>query len=281
MYPAQFTYHAPGSLDEVLSLMQEHGEDAKLLAGGHSLLPTMKLRLSTPAHLIDLKKLRGSLQYIRDAGDHIAIGALTTYWMLEDSSLVANKIPLLTQTVKQVGDMQVRNVGTIGGSVAHADPSGDPPAAMLALEANMVVRGSEGERVVPASDFFLGFFETAVGAGDILTEIRVPVQGGKSSYQKFRHPASGYAVCGVAAVVETSGDTISKARIGVTGIGDKAYRATAVEQALEGKTQREVDSAAAQATEGIEPLGDSFADADYRSHLAKILTAKAVRQALQ
>jgi aerobic carbon-monoxide dehydrogenase medium subunit len=281
MYPAQFTYHAPGSLDEVLSLMQEHGEDAKLLAGGHSLLPTMKLRLSTPAHLIDLKKLRSSLQYIRDAGDHIAIGALTTYWMLEDSNLVANKIPLLTQTVKQVGDMQVRNVGTIGGSVAHADPSGDPPAAMLALEANMVVRGTEGERIVPASDFFLGFFETAVGAGDVLTEIRVPVQRGQSSYQKFRHPASGYAVCGVAAVVETSGDTISKARIGVTGIGEKAYRATAVEQALEGKTLREVDSAAAQATEGIEPLGDSFADADYRSHLAKILTAKAVRQALQ
>jgi carbon-monoxide dehydrogenase medium subunit len=281
MYPAQFTYHAPSSLDEVFSLMQEHGDDAKLLAGGHSLLPTMKLRLSTPAHLIDLKKLRGSLQYIRDAGDHIAIGALTTYWMLEDSSLIANKIPLLTQTVKQVGDMQVRNVGTIGGSIAHADPSGDPPAAMLALEASMVVQGADGERVVPASEFFLGFFETAVGTGDVLTELRVPMQRGKSSYQKFRHPASGYAVCGVAAVIETSGDTITKARIGITGVADKAYRASAVEAALEGKTASEVSSAADNATDGVEPLADSFADADYRKHLAKTLVAKAVKQALQ
>jgi carbon-monoxide dehydrogenase medium subunit len=281
MYPAQFTYHAPSSLDEVLSLMQAHGDDAKLLAGGHSLLPAMKLRLSMPAHVIDLKKLRGELQYIRDGGDHIAIGALSTYWMLEDSSLIAKQLPLLAQTVKQVGDMQVRNVGTIGGSIAHADPSGDPPAAMLALEASMVVRGAAGERVVPANDFFLGFFETAVGAGEVLTEIRVPVQRGHSSYQKFKHPASGYAVCGVAAVVETSGDTITKARIGITGVAGSAYRATAVESALEGKTASEITSAAAYATEDVDVLGDSFADADYRRHLAKTLTAKALRAALE
>lgn len=280
MYPAPFTYHAPSSLDETFDLMAQHGDEAKLMAGGHSLLPAMKLRLSMPSHLIDLKNLRGELRYIRDGGDHIAIGALTTYWMLEDSSLIASKLPLLKQTIQQVGDMQVRNAGTLGGSLAHADPSGDPPAAALALEAALVLRSAEGERVVPANEFFLGFFETALKPGELLTEIRIPLQRGQSSYQKFKHPASGYAVCGVAAVVEASGGTVTHARIGITGIAGSAYRATAAEEALIGKGPEAIETAAAQATEGVEVIGDSFADADYRRHLAKTLVAKALRAAM-
>ena len=233
MHPASFTYHTPTSLDEALSLMSEHS-DAKLLAGGHSLMPTLKLRLATPAHLIDMRKLRGDLQYIRDEGDHIAIGALSTYYQVESNDIVRNKVPLLAQLINNVGDLQVRNCGTLGGAIAHADPAGDPPAAILALEAEMVIRGAEGERTVSADEFFFGFFETAVGEGEILTEIRVPIQQGGSSYRKMRHPASGYAVVGVAAVIEKDGENVSKCRVAITGVSDGAYRAKEVEAVLSG-----------------------------------------------
>lgn len=278
MYPANFTYHAPYSVEEALNLMSEHGDEAKLLAGGHSLLPTMKMRLATPAHLIDMKNLRSMMQYIHDKGDHIAIGALSTYQQIEASSLVASKAPILAQTIAEVGDMQVRNLGTLGGSIAHADPAGDPPAAILASDATMVIQGPNGERTVAAADFFQGFFETSVGEGEILTEIRVPVQKGSSSYQKFKHPASGYAVVGVAAVVEKSGDTISSCRVAVTGLSDAAYRATDVEAALTGQAFSEatVAAAAANASNGADPLEDPFADAAYRKQLAKTLAKRAV-----
>lgn len=281
MYPEAFSYHAPSSLEEVLSLMQQHGYDAKILAGGHSLLPTMKLRLATPAHLIDLKNLKSSLRFVRDEGEHLAIGALTTYYDLMASDLVRSKAALLAQTVEHVGDMQVRNLGTLGGSIAHADPAGDPPAAILALEATMVVRGPDSERTVAADEFFHGFFETAVSEGEILTEIRVPVQKGGSSYQKFRHPASGYAVCGAAVVLEKDGDKLTRCRVALTGVSEGAYRATGVEDALTGKTYSADLSveAAAHATDGIDPLEDTFADAAYRRQLAKTLTKRAVQAA--
>ena len=163
MYPANFTYHTPSSLDEALSLMSEHGGDAKLLAGGHSLMPTMKLRLATPAHLIDMRKLRDNLQYVRDEGDHVAIGALTTYYQVQSSEVVQNKVPLLVELIENVGDMQVRNVGTLGGAIAHADPAGDPPAGVLALEAEMVIRGADGERTVPAQRVLSRLFRNGCG----------------------------------------------------------------------------------------------------------------------
>lgn len=280
MYPSSFTYHAPSSLDEALNLMQQHS-DAKLLAGGHSLLPTMKLRLATPEHLIDMKNLRGDLQYIRDNGDHVAVGALTTYRMLEDSDVIKNKVPLVQQALEHLGDMQVRNLGTWGGAIAHADPAGDPPAPTLALEATIVLRSQSGERTVDAANFFHGFFETEVGEGDILTEIRFPVQKGGSAYQKFRHPASGYAVVGVAAIIEKNGDSVSKCRVGITGVSDGGYRAKDVESAVEGGSLN-ADSAAQaaeNATNNIDPLEDTFADAAYRRQLAKALTKRALLEA--
>ena len=281
MYPEAFTYHAPSSLDEVLSLMQEHGYDAKVLAGGHSLLPTMKLRLATPAHLIDLKNLRSELRYVREEGESLTIGALTTYQDLIDSELVRAKAPLLAETLEHVGDMQVRNLGTLGGSIAHADPAGDPPAAILALNATMTIRGPDGERTVGADEFFHGFFETAVGEGEILTEIRIPAQTGGSSYQKFRHPASGYAVCGAAVVLEKSGDQVASCRVALTGVSEGAYRATGVEDALmgQGYSADLAADAAAHATDGIDPLEDTFADGAYRRQLAKTLTKRAVQAA--
>ena len=280
MYPANFTYHAPSSVDDVLSLMNEHGYDAKIMAGGHSLLPTMKLRLSTPAHLIDLKNLK-DMKYVRDEGDHVAIGALTTYYEIMSSKVVQKKAAIFSKTIAQVGDMQVRNLGTLGGSIAHADPAGDPPAAILAADATMTIRNAEGERTVKATDFFRGFFETAVGEGDILTEIRVPVHKGGSAYAKFKHPASGYAVVGVAVNLHTDGDKIGAVRVGITGVSDGAYRAIEVENALTGQAFSEdlAASAAEQATSGIDPLEDNFANADYRRQLAKALTKKAVVEA--
>ncbi len=280
MHPASFTYHTPTSVDEALSLMREF-DDAKLLAGGHSLMPTMKLRLATPAHLIDMRKLRGDLQYVRDEGDHIAIGALSTYYQVESHELIKTKVPLLEQLINNVGDLQVRNCGTLGGAIAHADPAGDPPAAILALGAEMVIRGADGERTVSAGEFFFGFFETAVQEGEILTEIRVPVQKGGSSYQKMRHPASGYAVVGVAVVLGKDGDTVKSCRVGVTGMSDGAYRAEETENALSGQTfSTDLASGAAEhAADDIVPLEDPFANADYRRQLTKALTKRALLEA--
>ncbi len=277
MYPAKFTYHAPWSVEEAITLMNEN-EDSKLIAGGHSLLPTMKMRLATPAHLIDMKNLRSLLSYIHDKGDHIAIGSLTTYHQIESSSLVKQAAAILAQTVSEVGDMQVRNMGTLGGSIAHADPAGDPPAAILASNATMVIQSSGGERTVAASDFFQGFFETAVGAGEILKEIRVPKFSGGSSYQKFKHPASGYAVAGVAVCLTKNGGNIGGVSVSVTGVSDGAYRANGVEAALTGQAFSEAlaASAAAHAIDGIDALEDPFADAAYRGQLAKTLAKRAI-----
>jgi aerobic carbon-monoxide dehydrogenase medium subunit len=279
MYPASFEYHVPSSLDEAIKLMAQNS-DAKLLAGGHSLLPAMKLRLATPSAIIDMKKLRSSLQYIKEDGNVVAIGALTTHAAIAASKTAQQKIPLIAETASHIGDMQVRNLGTIGGALAHADPAADFPAAILASEAEMVIQGASGKRTVKADEFFQGFFATAVQPGEILVEIRVPVHKG-GSYQKFPHPASGYAVAAVAAIVEKNGNTISKCRVAVNGVSGGAYRATEVEQALEGQpySAEAVAQAAEHVVSGIDVLEDPFANASYRTQLAKQLTQRAIATA--
>ncbi len=279
---AAFDYHRANSVDEAIQLLQEHGEDAVLLAGGHSLIPAMKLRLSQPSNLIDIGRLK-ALKYIEDRGDYLAIGAATTHWEVESSDLVAQKAPLLAQTAGVIGDVQVRNMGTIGGSFAHADPAADYPAAILAAEAEIQVKGPEGERIFAAADFFLDLFLTSLGPGEIITEIRVPVQGAHtgSCYLKFPHPASRFAVVGCAAVVTKDGDKCRDVRLGFTGIANSAFRDKGVEEALEGQvaSAEVIAASAAGAAADAELLSDVFAGEDYRLHLARVYARRALQQA--
>lgn len=280
MIPNAFDYESPRSLSEALSLLGSR-EDAKILAGGHSLLPAMKLRLASPGLLIDLSRIAG-LNYIREVGDRTHIGAMCTHAEVASSGMVQARCPLLAQTAGHIGDVQVRNRGTMGGSLAHADPAADYPAAILALEAEMIATGPKGERVIRAADFFTGLFTTALQPNEILTEIRVPfTAGARVAYKKFAHPASGFAVVGVAAVVKASVGRIESARIGITGVADHAYRATAVEKALAGKSVRDIPSASEHAADGIEALGDHFASSDYRKHIACVYARRALEAALR
>lgn len=282
MIPAAFEYHAASSVEEALQLLQALPE-ARLLAGGHSLLPMMKLRVISPGHLIDLGRVP-ELRGIREAADHLVIGAMTTHWALESSPVVRARAALLAETAARIGDIQVRNVGTIGGSLVHADPAADYPAAVLALEAEMTAVGAAGRRTIPASGFFTGVLTSAVQSGELLTEIRVPVAppGTGTAYLKFPHPASGFAVVGVAAVVRVQGGRCEDVRIGVTGVGPTAYRAEGVERALRGAVldDRAIADAAERAAEGVEANDDLFASAEYRAHLARVFTRRAVRAAL-
>jgi carbon-monoxide dehydrogenase medium subunit len=280
MIPASFDYEAPKTLDEAFALLSKN-EDAKLLAGGHSLLPAMKLRLAAPSVLVDLSRIKG-LSYIREAGDKIAIGAMTTHADVAASDLLERDSPLLKQTANHIGDVQVRNRGTIGGSLAHADPAADYPAAILALDAELVARSKDGERTIAARDFFTGLFTTDLHDGEIITEIRVPkTRDGSTAYEKFHHPASGFAVVGVAVVVHAKGGNIQHAEIGITGVAPNAYRATKVEQTLRGKGVSTIAEAAQHAADNVEPLSDYFASAEYRKHLAVVYTQRALEAALQ
>ena len=271
MIPVAFEYERATSADEALSLLAQHGDDAKLLAGGHSLLPLMKLRLATPSVLIDVGRL-SDLSYIRDAGDHVAIGALTRHRDLEISDLLQQQVPILSHVAGLVGDPQVRHRGTLGGTLAHGDPASDLPAVVLALGGTLVVRGQSGEREIPATEFFTGFLETALQPDELLTEIRVPkVAGAGWSYQKFQRRAQDWAIVGVAAV-----------RNGTTGIslvnmGAVPLRASAVEQALAGGAS--AADAAAVADEGTEPPVDLNATEEYRRHLARVLVRRALEEA--
>ena len=280
MIPQQFEYSAPKTLDEALGLL---AEGAKPLAGGMSLIPMMKLRLAAPEHLVDLGRIK-DLNYIREDGSSLRIGATATHHQVESSALVRGKCPLLAETVSNIGDMQVRNMGTIGGSVAHADPAADYPAALQALEAKIVLKGSNAERTVAANDFFVDMFTTALEPGEIVREVIVPVDGDGTgtNYQKVVQPASGFAIVGIAARVRKSGGKITLARIGVTGLSNRAFRATAAEKALEGKagSVAEIQAAAAVVAQGIEANADLHASADYRRHLAVIYAAKALTAAL-
>lgn len=285
MHPYPFDYHRATSVADALTLLSEHGDDGKLLAGGHSLLPVMKLRLAQPAHLIDISGI-SELQGIQANGDLIEIGALTTHHVIATNPTLKERLGLLPEIAHVVGDQQVRNRGTIGGALAHADPAADYPAGVLALDADVVAVGPAGERVIPIADFFLGFLTTALEPQEIITAIRVPAfrPGTGFRYEKLANPASGYALVGVAAVVETAADgTVSDLRIGITGAGDVAYRATGVEDALRGSSVDEaaVKAAAAHAIDGIELLGDIHAPAEYRGTVTRNLTRRAILTALQ
>lgn len=270
MIPAAFDYHRAESVDHAVELLGELGDDAKLLAGGHSLLPMMKLRLAVPAALVDVGRL-DELSYIRDAGDHIAIGALTCHHDLETSALLAEQCPLVSGVAAVVGDPQVRHCGTLGGSLAHADPASDLPAAVLALGGTLVARGPSGEREIPAADFFTGFFESALAADELLTEVRVPkTPGARWSYQKFNRRAQDWAIVGVMAV--NNGHT----GVGLVNMDSVPLRATGVEEALAGGAS--VADAAARAADGTSPTDDLNADADYRRHLAQVLTRRALEE---
>jgi carbon-monoxide dehydrogenase medium subunit len=266
--PAAFSYQRAGSAEDALNLAAAHGEDAKFLAGGHSLLPLMKLRLSLPEVLIDIGRLAG-LSFIRDEGDHIAIGALTRHHDLEHSALLAAELPLLAHAAGRVGDPQVRHRGTIGGSLAHGDPASDLPAVVLAMDGVLVARGLSGTREIPASEFFGGLFETALAPGELLTEIRIrrPADRGWS-FQKFTKRAIDWAIVGVA----VQGSNVALVNMGLTPL-----RAAAVERALAaGAAPRE---AAARAAEGTHPSADITASAAYREHLARVLVARALAEA--
>jgi carbon-monoxide dehydrogenase medium subunit len=275
MYPANFDYLRPSTVDEAVAMLQQHGDAAKLLAGGHSLIPAMKLRLARPQVVIDIGRI-GTLSDIRDAGGHVAIGAMTTHHEIATSKLLRDRCPLLPETASRIGDMQVRNRGTIGGSLAHADPAADYPAAILALEAEIVVVGPRGQRVIPAADLFVDLLQTSVAANEIITSVRVPATSKTVAYEKTEQKASGFALAGIAVVIGAGG-----ARVGVTGVAAKAYRATAVERALPAQPwpQEAIARAATHAADGIEPLGDIHASAEFRAHLAQVNTRRALERA--
>jgi carbon-monoxide dehydrogenase medium subunit len=280
MISQTFDYTAPKTLDEALGLL---AGGAKPLAGGMSLIPMMKLRLATPDHLVDLGKLK-DLSYIREEGGALHLGATTTHYEIESSPLVRGKCPLLAEAAAAIGDVQVRNMGTIGGSVAHADPSADYPAALQALEAKVVLKGAKSERTVAVSDFFVDTFTTSLQPGEIVREVVVPVEGSDtgSSYQKMVQPASGFAIVGVAARLRRSGGKLTMVRLGVTGLSNRSYRATAAEKALEGKagTAAEIQNAAALVADGVEANSDLHASAEYRRHVATVYASRALLAAL-
>jgi carbon-monoxide dehydrogenase medium subunit len=271
MIPASFDYVRADSAEQALSLLGEHGEDAKLLAGGHSLLPLMKLRLATPSVLVDIGRVR-DLSYIRDGGAHVAVGALTRHHDLERSDLLETEAPLLRHAAGEVGDPQVRHRGTIGGSIAHGDPASDLPAVLLALRATIVARGPGGEREIPVDDFFTGFLETALRPDELLTEIRVPKAAGAGwSFQKFNRRAQDWAIVGVACV--RNGAT----GIGLVNVGSTPLRAAAAENAITAGASP--TDAAAVADEGTDPPSDLNATPEYRRHLTKVLVRRALEEA--
>lgn len=284
MVPSAFDYHRPATLAEATQLLASN-EDAKILAGGHSLLPMMKLRLATPSVVIDIGRL-DELRGIQEAGDAIIIGANVTHYEAETSDVLLQQCPILAETAAAIGDVQVRNAGTVGGSVAHADPSADWPATMLAVNAEFTLSKASGTRTVRATDFFVDLLMTAMEEDEILTSIRVnansPRTGG--AYLKVPQPASGFALAGVAAQVTLGSDnTIQQAAVGITGVDNKAFRASATETALQGQaaTEAAISQAAAQAADGADALEDIHASAEYRLHLARVYTKRALLQAVE
>ena len=283
MIPAQFDYLAPKTIDEAVGLLAQHPDDAKVLAGGHSLIPAMKLRLAMPQVLIDIGRIK-DLSYIREEGGQIRIGAMTTHHQLESSDRLREICPLLTECAGAIGDVQVRNKGTIGGSLAHSDPAGDWPAAIIALGAEIVAVSASGERTINATDFFVDMLTTALNPGEILREIRITAPTGRwgQSYMKVAQPASGFAVVGVAVNLnrDASG-ACQSAGIGITGVASKTYRASAVEQAIIGSKldEQTVKSAAAHAADGVDVNGDLYASEAYRRHLVQVYTRRAIQAA--
>ena len=278
MIPVAFDYVAPATLEEALAALAEHGDDAKIMAGGQSLLPVLRMRLNAPEVVIDLGKIEG-LRGVREDGGDLVIGAMTTHTEVGQDPLVAEHAALLPKAIKHLADAQVRHRGTFGGALAHADPAGDLGAPVLALDASFVIAGTGGTRTVAAADFFQDVFSTAIGEGEILTEVRIPKHTGWGAhYEKFVRVSHQWSIVAVAATVRAEGGTIAEAAIGLTNMGSTPLRAHAVEQALVGQSASEdvVRRAAAAAAEGTNPPTDLNGDADYRRHLATVLTRRAV-----
>jgi carbon-monoxide dehydrogenase medium subunit len=285
MFPANFGYVAARSVEEALQLMAKHGDDGKLLAGGHSLIPAMKLRLQSPQILIDLGTVPG-LRGVRTDGNQLVIGALTVHADLASSDLIGKHVPGLADAASVIGDMQVRNRGTVGGSVAHADPAADLPVILTALNASFIVQSSSGQRAIAADDFFTDFYTTAMAANEILTEIRVPIPapGTGTAYAKLPHPASGYVVVSAGALItrQRSGACMA-ARVSIGGLGSGPVRAIATEMELQGKplTPQLIAAAATKAAEETDPVEDSYAGADYKRHVATVFARKAIEAAVE
>ena len=281
MYPMPFDYEVAESVDHAIELLGEHGEEAKLLAGGHSLIPLMRLRLAAPTVLIDLERI-DDLNYVREEGDHLAIGALTRHRDVLNNPLVQEHCGILSFTAGLLGDPSVQHRGTIGGALAHGDPSGDLPTVVSTLEGELVVKGPDGERTVQASDFFQDYLMTDLGEQEVITEVRVPKLGPNTgwAYNKFSRRSQDWAIVGVAAVVERNNGSIDSARVGLTSMGSTPIRARAVEEALSGASTDDVAEAANAADEGTEPASDGAATADFRRHLARVWTRRAVEEAL-
>lgn len=278
MIPAKFDYVRPGSVAEAVAALRSGGEDAKIIAGGQSLLPVLRLRLAAPSLLVDLGGI-AELRQITDSGDRIVVGAMAAHHDVLRDELVNRHVELLAQATATVADPQVRHRGTLGGALAHADPAGDLGAVAVALDAEFVIAGESGTRTVPAREFFVDYFTTAIGEGEILTQIRFPkYTGWRTHYDKFNRTAQAWSMVAVAVALQVSGGTIAEARIGLTNMGTTPIRAAGVEQALVGQpvTADAARAAAAHATEGTSAPSDADAAADYREHLATVLTGRAV-----
>jgi len=284
MYPAPFEYHTPSTVAEAVALLGKFQDDAKLIAGSQSLIPMMKLRLVQPKHVVDLRKVPG-LSGISEAEGALVVGALTTYRAIETSELARSRFPILPETAGNIGDAQVRNLGTIGGSLAHADPSADWPAVTVALDATVKIAGPRGERSVPVEQLISGPLSTVLEPAEILVQVRFPLPAARSgsAYEKLPHPASRFAVVGAAAAVTLDGKgAVQRARVALTGLGPKVSRATAVEQALQGKatSPEALQSAASRAAEGLDLRADGTGSAEYKAHLVAVYTERALRRAV-
>jgi carbon-monoxide dehydrogenase medium subunit len=282
MYPAPFEYHRASSAQDAVAMLARYGDEAKIIAGGHSLLPLMKFRFAQPRHLIDVRRIPG-LSGIREDKGAVVIGAATPHVALESSALLKQRLPILAEAAAQIGDAQVRNLGTIGGSLAHADPSADLPAVMLALGAELVALGPGGTRTLAADDFFVELMTTTLAANELITEVRIPLPpaGSGGAYEKYPHPASRYAVVGVAALLTVAGGKLTAARVAITGIGTRATLAKAVAAALVGKAPDEANlaAAAAKAVDGLKVRTDEQVPEAYRRSLAVTYTQRALVRA--
>jgi carbon-monoxide dehydrogenase medium subunit len=285
MIPAKFGYSSPTTVEEALSLLQQHGDEAKILAGGHSLIPMMKLRLASPEHIIDINNI-SDLAYIREEDGFLKVGAMTREAEVEHSDLIASKFPILVDTTKLIADPQVRNRGTLGGNLAHGDAANDHPAVMIALRAEVEITGLEGKRTVPIDDFFYGFYMTAVQAGEILTEIRIPLHDGRYSgaYHKAERKVGDYATAGVAVQlgIDDNGQC-TYAGIGLTNVNSVPMRAERSEAALVGTSlgDADIEKAAQYAAEDCNPSDDLRGDEDYKRHLVKVITKRMIHKAIE
>ena len=283
MIPGVFDYHSPNSLDEAISLLKQHSGDAKILAGGQSLIPAMRFRLAVPSILIDINRLN-DLRYVEERGDHLAIGAMTREHTLEDSPVVRSSYPLLYDTAVVIADPLVRNQATVGGNIAHADPANDHPATMLAYDATVVAKGPGGERTIAIDDFFTGLFENAMGEDEILTEIRIPKPsaGSGGAYTKFERKVGDYAISAAAVQLRLSGDTIAEARIGLTNVSAVPIRAKSAEAALVGKavTPETIEAAGQAAAAECDPSPDLRGSVDYKRDVTRVMVKRSIEKAV-